>query len=474
MVILSVSACSSNPVTGEQNLVLFSEQQELALGQQAHRQTLQQYPVYNDPALQQYVDAVGQRLAEHSHRPDLRYTFTLLDSTEINAFALPGGFIYITRGLLAYLNSEAELAAVLGHELGHVTARHGVRQASSAQVANIGSGLLSIFVPELRASGADQAVALLGTALVRGYGREHELEADRLGSGYLAASGYDPTAMIDVVRTLKNHELLDHKLAAREGRQARAYHGVFATHPDNDTRLQAIVANTIHEAGGGERQRDRFLDQIDGLIFGDNPGDGVFIDDRFVHPTLGFSFEVPARWLGENLPDKLVLGDPARKAVMLIRLAPPSATATTPAAVLREAGLQTLARSETVQPGGLPGITGLAQVNLGGAIRPARVAAVIKDGYGFIFTGVAADAGLLGAFDPTFQKLIGSFRPLADADKAGFEPQRIAVVRPRAAVSWAALAAASPVEILAEDQLRLLNAAQGTDATPENRIKIIK
>ena len=177
----------------------------------------------------------------------MSYHFTVLDSTEINAFALPGGYIYITRGLLAYLNSEAELAAVLGHEIGHVTARHSVRQQTSARAAGVGAGILSILLPELANAGLGQTVNVLGTALLSGYGREHELEADRLGADYLAHSGYDPQAMLAVIRTLKEHEILESRLAREEGRRARIYHGVFSTHPDNDTRLREIIAHAASQ-----------------------------------------------------------------------------------------------------------------------------------------------------------------------------------------------------------------------------------
>ena len=250
---LTLGACATNPVTGKQDLVLMSAAQELALGQQAHQQTLQQYRVYSDPALQQYIDAVGQRLAGISHRSELRYTFTVLDSDEINAFALPGGYIYVTRGLLAYLNSEAELAAVLGHEIGHVTARHGVRQASSAQAASLGGGLLSVFFPQLGSSGLNHTLGLLSTAMLRGYGREHELEADRLGAGYLDASGYDRSAMFDVIRTLKNQELFDRKLAAWKG-EKRAPITAFSRLTRTTTRVykrsSPIVRRPIAAANG--------------------------------------------------------------------------------------------------------------------------------------------------------------------------------------------------------------------------------
>ncbi|MGR8920061.1 MAG: M48 family metalloprotease, partial [Gammaproteobacteria bacterium] len=349
----ALAACATNPVTGRQDLVLVSEAQELALGRQAHQQTLTEYQPLSDPALQQYVDAVGQKLAAVSHRPGLTYTFTALDSPEINAFALPGGYVYITRGLLAYLNSEAELAAVLGHEIGHVTARHGVRQASSAQAAGLGAGLASIFFPELAATGLDQAVGVLGTALLRGYGREHELEADRLGAAYLAQAGYDPQAMFQVIRTLKNHELLDRRVAAAQGREPRAYHGLFATHPDNDTRLKEIIDHVPPAAGGGETARDRFLNQIDGLVFGEDPAGGVFREGRFWHAGLGFVLTPPRGWGGRNLPTRVVFGERSGRAQIQLTLVRREGQET-PAALLERVGLGQLIRAAPIDAGGLP------------------------------------------------------------------------------------------------------------------------
>jgi predicted Zn-dependent protease len=246
---LTLANCAVNPVTGNPNLSLVSESEEVQIGGREDIKIRQQYGVYDNPQLQQYVNAIGQRLVKASHRPQLEYRFLVVDSPEINAFALPGGYIYITRGILAYLNSEAELAAVLGHELGHVTSRHSVQQMSATTAANIGATLLGIFVPQLNNVAGDLVVNLFGGALLSGYGREHELEADRLGAEYLARTGYDPQAMVRVVGVLKNQEVFDARVAQSEGRQPRAYHGVFDSHPDNDTRLQQLVLEAALSAG---------------------------------------------------------------------------------------------------------------------------------------------------------------------------------------------------------------------------------
>ena len=227
LVNLILSGCAANPVTGKQDFVLMSEDAELSIGRQNNPKIIQQFGRYDDDALQAYVQKIGEKLAAVSHRPNLVYRFTVLDSQEVNAFALPGGYVYITRGLLAYLNSEAELAAVLGHEIGHVASRHGVRQQSAATATGL---IAAIIAASTNVRGANDALNALGTALVRGYGREHELEADGLGAEYLARAGYDPRAMLDVIRVLKNQESFEKQLAKKEDREPRIYHGVFARH----------------------------------------------------------------------------------------------------------------------------------------------------------------------------------------------------------------------------------------------------
>ena len=194
-----ITGCATNPVTGSSDFVLMSEEQEISLGQKYSTEIQEEMPAYPDPVLDELLQRVGRKLASHSHRPELDYHFTIVDSSQVNAFALPGGYIYITRGMLAYLNSEAELAAVLGHEIGHVTARHSVRQQSTSAVTGI---LGAVLAASTGIQGADSLTSMAGTAIVRGYGREHELEADRLGAEYLARSGYDPDAMLEVVSVL--------------------------------------------------------------------------------------------------------------------------------------------------------------------------------------------------------------------------------------------------------------------------------
>jgi len=469
-----LGGCATNPVTGRQDLVFMSEQQEISLGQQSHQEILKRYRVYPDARLQTYVSTVGQRVAANAHRQHLTYHFTLLDSTEINAFALPGGYIYITRGLLAYMNSEAELAAVLGHELGHVTARHSVRQQSGAQAASLGTGLLSILFPQLGYTGINQTINLLGTALLRGYGREMELEADGLGAEYLARSGYDPNAMLAVIGTLKNQEIFDRELATAEGREPRAYHGLFATHPSNDTRLaEAVAAGGKFQSAAGETYRDRFLDQIDGLVFGDDPSEGVVKGKRYYHGGLNFVLDLPDGWAVENLPDRLVLTAP-QSAAQIQLAAKATAPGETPAGLIRSLQLPDFANPRPLDINGLQGMTGITRIQVGGRGLPARMVAILYDGHGYLVTGVARDPQGLGSYDPAILRVAQSFKPLGAADRKKLSANRLRVIPRQKQVSWQTLAAGSPLRKLPEAQLRLLNAAPPDSPGPTtSRVKIV-
>lgn len=255
------TSCSVNPVSGKQDFVLMSNEQEIQLGNSLHKQTLQKQRPYNNPALQAYVNNIGQKLARQSHRNNIRYTFTVIDDPSINAFALPGGFIYITTGLMAYLNSEAQLAGVLGHEIGHVTARHSARQHSRATLTSV---LASVVTNKV---GNAQLINTLGVATIRGFGRKHELQADRLGSEYLARIGYKPENMIAVVGVLKAQEDFAKFLAKSEGKQPPSYHGTFSTHPSNDQRLKEVVlaARRFPTSGRLANNERGYLNRIQGL-----------------------------------------------------------------------------------------------------------------------------------------------------------------------------------------------------------------
>ena len=450
-----LSSCATNPVTGEQDFVLMSETEEISLGMQYHQQVIKEQPPYADRELAAYVEQVGQRVARFSDRPQLDYHFVLLDSTQVNAFALPGGYIYITRGLLAYLNSEAELAAVLGHEIGHVTARHSVRQHSAATVTGMAGAILQATTG---VQGSGDLFNVLGKAVLSGYGREHELESDRLGARYLARAGYDPQAMIKVIGVLKNQELFERQRAREEGREPRAYHGVFASHPENDQRLQEVVgeANSLKVHGKTKLVHSDFLRDLDGLAFGPSEASGIVLEGRFLHKPLDFGLNFPANWTIENQPDQLVAVDPQKKALIEIRVETP-AKKLAPQKYLEKNGFKSVRDGRNLSIAGREAYSATAQINTSIGKRTARMV-VINDGrQTYLFTGITRKNSDRAQYDNAFLKIARSFHKLSAEEKKLASGLRLSLITANSGTRFAALARRSPVPKYAESELRLLN-----------------
>lgn len=449
-----VAACAVNPVSGTREFVLLSESQEIELGRKNDPQIRREYGVYDDPRLQAYVQTVGERLARTSHRPALVYRFTVLDSPDVNAFALPGGYIYITRGILAYLGSEAELAAVLGHEIGHVTARHAVRQYTAAVSASV---IAQILVPQSPAG--QDLLNILGSALLAGYGREHELEADRLGAEYLARAGYDPEAMIKVIALLKNQEEFEKARAKEEGREPRVYHGVFATHPSADRRLQEVVAEAqrFRPPGPARVAREEYLRHLEGLVFGDSAREGVRVANRFYHRDMNIAVAFPAGWWLEN-QRAAVRARPRDRAALLEMQAEDLAKHMDPREYLR-ARLR-LAASHPIGPldgTALPAATTRATLLTPFGRRETRVSVVFHERRAFLFFGACREADALERYDAAFLDAARSLRALAPAERPLAEGLRLHLERARPGETFAAAAAQSPLPVYPEMVLRLLN-----------------
>jgi len=458
---LLISSCAINPVTGKQDLVLLSEADEIALGRKTNQEVLQQYSVYENTALQKYVQNVGSKVARKSHRNNLIYRFTVLDSKEVNAFALPGGYIYITRGLMAYLKSEAELAAVLGHEVGHVTARHSVRQYSANQLTNIGIALTSIFIPGMNQA-SSQLAQMFGAVLLRGYGREHELEADRLGAEYLARSGYNPKAMLDVISVLKNQEVFEKELAQAEGREARIYHGVFSTHPDNDTRLQEVVetAQILSEttASANYVGYEEYMSFMDKLVYGDSPSDGILRGRRFFHKELGFSMSFPKKWNVTNRPDRILLTAPDGGALIQISAEDINKKLSPRNFMIKRMGLNNLDNESTLNINGLNAHTGISVINKGQGQQPTRFTVIYFEQRAYIVAGMSKVANELSKYDQAILDTAKSFHALTKNEEVLAKPLRLKVVQASDETRFSSLAKQSPLESHAESQLRLLNA----------------
>ncbi len=474
---LGLPGCAQNPVTGESDFVLMSEDQELAMGRQASRQVRREYAVYEDRELQRYVAGIGRRLAALSHRPGLVYHFTVLDSQEVNAFSLPGGYVYVARGLLAQLNSEAELAAVLGHEIGHVTARHAVRQYSAQQAAGIGFALGAILVPELGRQTTRDLYQLLGGALIRGYGREHELEADRLGAQYLARAGYDPLAVLDVLRVLKAQERWEIERARREGREPRVYHGLFATHPDNDTRLRKVLdeARALARRSPRTVEREAYLRHLDGMTFGPSAREGVLRGNRFYHRELGIGLRFPPGWRVENRPDRLIARPPGGDALLQVRIADRNRRMDPREFLVRRLGLRDLRSGRTVSAGPLPGYTGLAWAKTPFGRRLTRFTVIYHEDRAYLFAAARRDPRERLRYRSEFLDTALSLHPLAGEEWRLAEERHIRIRRADPGATWARLAAESGLGEDGEALLRLLNHQYPSgEPTPGSLIKTVE
>jgi predicted Zn-dependent protease len=286
---LALTACAVNPATGKKQFVLMSEQQEIAIGRENDEAISAQLGIYDDRELQDYVQRLGTHLAAKSERPDLDWTFRVLNDPVINAFALPGGYIYVTRGIMTHLDSEAALCSVIGHEIGHVTARHSVSQMSKAQLAQLGLGLGSVLAPEQMERFGGLAVMGMGMLFLK-YSRDDERQADDLGLRYLVRGEYDPHPMPEVFDMLGRVSE-----AAGQGR-VPAWQ---TTHPRPENRSQRIsdqIAALGQDFSRYAVNREEFLRQVDGIVFGEDPRQGYFKENLFLHPEMRFRFEFPGGW----------------------------------------------------------------------------------------------------------------------------------------------------------------------------------
>src|SRR5262245_30698227 len=315
--IISLTGCARNPVTGKREIVLVSESQEIAMGAQSHQQVRAEYGVVQSENLQRYLQTIGNKLAAVSHRPALDWHFTVVDSPVVNAFAIPGGYIYLTRGILAYLNSEAELAGVVGHEIGHVTARHSVHQITRQQLTQLGLGVGGALSPTFGQFGG-LAESSLGLLFLR-FSRDDERQADRLGVEYSARSAYDPREVSNFFEVLRRMSEADDR---------ETIPGWLSTHPDPPERVVATRQSAqewIDTLGLTDARmqinRDNHLKSIDGIVFGDNPRDGFTEERRFYHPDLQFQITFPAGWHTENTRSAVIAVDPKQGAQMQLTVA---------------------------------------------------------------------------------------------------------------------------------------------------------
>jgi predicted Zn-dependent protease len=462
---LSLAACATNPVSGKREISLMSEAEEIAYGRQADAEVRREMGIYNDPELQRYVAEIGDRLARLSHRPNLPWTFAVVDHQAVNAFALPGGFIYITRGILPYLDDEAELAGVLGHEIGHVAARHAAQQSTRAGLGSIGLAVLGIFVPATQPFG-DLSSAALGVAFLK-YGRDDERESDRLGMDYAARGGWDPSGVPNFLQTLARIDSLSE----------RGVPNWLSTHPepaDRVTVAQPIAAKLAGPAAT-EHGRDAYLRRIDGIVVGDNPADGIVRGHRFLHPEMRFAVDFPDGWDVTNMPEQVSAQEPGQKHFMIFQQVerPTGGTLEEVAtAAMRSTRLKRI-EGQAQSLNGDDAFVGLYQGELSGVGRATMRAAHIRHGRGVYLLGGFAPEAAFAKVDREIAGSIRSFRPLSQSEADAIRPNRLDFYTVRDGDTWQSIASRGGSLVRATQLAIMNNSAVNEQPRPGTRIKIV-
>ncbi len=458
LVVAALNGCATNPATGKKDFVLRSKESDAKVGAEVHPQILTQYGVYGNSELQTYVNDIGQKLAAVSDWPELDYSFIVLDDDLVNAFALPGGFIYVTRGLLAHLNTEAELAAVLGHEIGHVTARHSATRESRSKLAGLGAAVANVASRGL----AGGAANLVGGAWVSGYNREQELEADALGAKYLAKAGYSTDAVFSAVDLLKRQEQFEIERARIEGREARVPKGIFSTHPDNDLRFEEAVAAAKEYKSDVtlDDNRDLFLDKINGIKWGPKRSAGVFRNNLFYNARFGVKIRLPDQWRADGEPSRVVAISPDNTNQLTI-LALRFRKGMTPEQVMQKAlNIPSYTDGKEVTVSGMPAYIAMAsRFNSAFGPRPARVAAITdtRRGLAYVFAGTGRrDLGKVSA-DREYIGTIFSTDRMTREEASLAQPPVVKVVEAESNTTISSLAKDSALPAFAEQRLRLIN-----------------
>jgi predicted Zn-dependent protease len=413
-----ILSCATNPVTGKQELMLLSDADEIKLGRETDGQVVREYGIYEDPKLAAYLDGICQRLGKVSHRSQLAYHFKILDVPVVNAFAVPGGYVYFTRGILAAVSNEAELAGVMGHEIGHITARHSAQQYSRAQLAQIGLGVGSIFIDSTVVTGLAQLG--VGMLFLR-FSRDNERQADDLGVEYSSKAGYDASQMAIFFETLER---------MNPGSDRSGLPGWFSTHPNPVDRVKAVRARAAEwQRKLGVRDlkvnQESYLREIDGLIFGDDPRQGYVADHTFYHPGLHFQFPVPDKWKLKNTPSQVQMAQEGQEAMILFSAVAGSSPQEAARTFVSKTGA-TVTRSEAIQVNGLPSQRVISEIRSQRGIYRLMSYFIGKEKNAYVFHGLTTSARFQN-YRTLFENTMNQFKELSDPKRIDVKPDRIRV-----------------------------------------------
>jgi predicted Zn-dependent protease len=471
VLVAGLSACAVNPVTGKRSLSLMSESQEIQLGTESDPQIVAEYGLYDDPKVAAYVDEIGQKMAKLSHRPDLKWTFRVLDSPVMNAFALPGGYCYITRGILAHMNTEAELAVVMGHEIGHVTARHGADQYTRQQIAGIGLGVGSLLSQTIAAYGG-AAQEALGMMFLK-YGRDDESQSDELGVEYSMKAGYDADQGVRFFEVLDRQQKESGEEALPEW---------MSTHPAPEgrvTRTRELAAKRKPEFPQATRVGEADHKAIiDGIVFGDNPRQGFMDGNTFKHPGAQFQLDLPAGWPVQNTPSALLAGAPDQKALIQMTLENSGgASAADYAAQLAEKAKAQIADGGPEKIAGLDAFVGVFVVSdQQGNQSPVQAGFIPYQDKGMFQIVGMAQPDQFKARRPEFLSTIRSWRPLTDPADLNREPDRVHIqTLPRDATVQEVAEKIGPTSAVPLKTVAFINNLQGATSLPKGfQLKLVK
>jgi predicted Zn-dependent protease len=462
----TLAACATNPATGQRQLMLMSEAEEIQLGREADQQVRREMGVYQDADLQRYVSEVGQRLARGSERPNLPWAYTVVDAQAVNAFALPGGFIYITRGILPFLRDESELAAVLAHETGHVTARHSAAAYSRQVALGGGLGILGVFVPQTRPL---QGLAGVGLQLLfLRNSREAELEADQLGTRYASSDGWDPQGMPDLLGTLGR---LDQASGTSRGVPNWAL-----THPpaeDRIARVQEAVA-AARALGGTAVNQAAFERQIDGIVYGDSREQGIVRGRDFVHPILRFALSFPQGWEIANSAEQVSAREREDSSVGIVLELAESSGSLQQTAIdeMTRAGLRP-ASGENTQINGLPAFLGVYQGTINNTQVVVRGAHIRTQQQTYLIAGVATPDEFQRV-DPAFLGTIRSFHTISAQEAERIQPNRLDFYTVRPGDTWESLVRSVSPGVRDASTLAIMNgSSSSTPPRAGDRIRIV-
>lgn len=444
---LTFLSCAVNPATGRRELSFISESQEIQMGRDADPQIVASMGLVDDAALQSYISDIGMPMARDSERPDLPWTFRVVDDPTVNAFAVPGGFVYVTRGILGYMNSEAEIAGILGHEIGHITAKHSVNQMSRTQLAQLGLGVGMILSEDIRNYG-DVAGAGIQVLSLK-FGRDDERESDALGFRYMTAHGYNPGELANVFRTLD-------RLQPPDGRIP----GWLSTHPnpaDRQVEIGRMIQSSARSFDDAVVGRDRFLAAIDGMVFGANPREGFFEGSLFRHPELAFQIRFPDGWQTVNQKQAVVGVSAEQNALMVLELADEATPADAVAAFGNQDGV-TLSSTSSESVNGLPARRANFRFQSPDQRLDGSIVAVAYGGSVYMLLGYGTQSGW-SSHGSTVRSALLSFRQETDSATLAVQPDRIEVVRIPRAMSIEEFHRDYPSAVPV-DQLALINGVQ--------------